>query len=214
MVDLIRNRAGLVTAAVLLVPMLSSWGEEPPAINPFSPRVTQREDALPGYLELFDGSVHPGRLYLTRDARLKIFDDQKKQHREFPLSAIQRIDCTVKQEWFEKEWRFKENASDEKYFTGRTYPAREYIHKITFRDSRTIQGPLSGIVYVQGESNDEARKFLLHKRDKGAPGTDLKSLLYVRSIRLGDDALEEGRRRAAKNRAKPSGAASAGTTRR
>jgi hypothetical protein len=39
------------------------------------------------------------------------------------LKAIARIDCTVIKEWIERGWRFKENASDEKYYTGRTYPA-------------------------------------------------------------------------------------------
>ena len=43
----------------------------------------------------------------------------------------------------------------------------------------------------------EPERYLLHKRDKGNPGTDLKSLVYVRSIQLGARALEEGKRKAA-----------------
>ena len=100
-------------------------------------------------LETSDGKVHPGQISLTRDARLKIFDEQQKKHREIPLKAIKRIDCTVQKEWIEKEWRFKENASDEKYFTGRAYPAREYTHKITLQNGQKIEGNLSGIVYVR-----------------------------------------------------------------
>ena len=46
------------------------------------------------------------------------------------------------------------------------------------------------------------RRFLLHKRDKGEPGTDLKSLVYVRSIQLGDKALEEAKSRAARGKAR------------
>ena len=80
-----------------------------------------------------------------------------------------------------------------KLFTGRTYPAREYSHKITLQNNQTIRGSLAGIVYVQADPAREPQRFLLHKRDKGEPGTDLKSLVYVRSIQLGEKALEEGK---------------------
>jgi hypothetical protein len=151
---------------------------------------------VPGFLETSDGKVYPGQISLTRDARLKIFDEQQKKHREFPLSAIKRIDCTVLKGWMEDEWRFKENASDEKYFTGRSYPAREYTHKITLQNGQRIQGALSGVVYVRAGSTEDPTRFLLHKRDKGEAGTDLKSLVYVRSIQLGPKALEDGKRKA------------------
>ena len=35
--------------------------DEPPVINPFGPGRTQREDAVPGYVELSDGKVCRGR---------------------------------------------------------------------------------------------------------------------------------------------------------
>jgi hypothetical protein len=188
---LIRTLALLALGAACFI----ARGDEPPAIDPFGPRTPIRDDAVPGYVERSDGTVHPGRLYLTRDARLKIFDEKLQQHREVPLRVVRAIDCTVLKEWTEKEWRFKENANDEKYYTGRTYPAREYVHTITLTDGRTIRGPLSAIVYVQSEGRDEADRFLLHKRDKGEPGTTLKGLVYVRSVRLEEKALEEGKRK-------------------
>jgi len=173
--------------------------QEPPALNPFgaSAGQTPREDLVPGYLETSDGQIHPGQLFLTRDARLKIFDEERKRHREIPWKAIQRIDCSVLKEWLEKEWRFKENASDEKYYTGRTYPAREYAHRITLQNGQAIRGSLSAIVYVQADPSKEPERYLLHTRGKGNLETDLKSLVYVRSIRLGAKALEEGKRKAA-----------------
>ena len=183
--------------AVALTAIQPVRSQEPPAVNPFGPRDKARPDALPGYLELSDGSVHPGRIYLTRDARLKIFDEDQKRTRDVPLDAVKRIDAKVKREWMEREWRFKENANDEKVYTGRSYPSREYLHTITLHDGRTIRGPLSTIIYVQPDNPAESdpKKFLLHERDKGPPGTELKSLSYVRVIELGDKALEEGKRR-------------------
>jgi hypothetical protein len=175
--------------------------QDPPALNPFgaaADRADQkRDDAVPGVVELSDGSLHPGQVSLTRDARLKIFDEAQKKHREIPLRVIDRIDCTVLKEWVEEEWRFKENASDEKYFTGKTYPAREYSHAIRLRNGQSIKGNLSAIVYVRGDDADKADRYLLHQRDKGSLGSDLKSLLYVRSVRLGSKALDEAKRKPA-----------------
>lgn len=202
--------------------------EDPPALNPFHPPTDQstegektksdvptlknrleRKDIYPGYVEISDGTVYPGMIYLTRDKRLEIYDNAIKQQREIPLRVVDSVECRVLKEWMEKEWRFKELASNEKYYTGRTYPARWYMHQIRLHDDRTITGILSGIVYVQPLHEDEGpevghlperepKRFLLHKRDKGEIGEKLESLHYVRWIKLGEEALEEGRKRAKK----------------
>ncbi|MBN2476846.1 MAG: hypothetical protein JXB62_19725 [Pirellulales bacterium] len=186
---------------------------DPPPINPFGPAPPVRDDALPGYIELSNGKVHPGLIYLTRDKRLQILDEKLQRQREVPLRAAKQIECRVKQEWMEKEWKFKELASDEKMFTGRTYPAREYLHRITLRDGRTITGPLSGVVYLKPQDATPSRpgvqrpgakeeRFLLQKRSKGKIGEKFESLVYVKWIKLGDEALAEGRKKAAAQRAR------------
>lgn len=205
----------LVLGLVLSVADRSAAGAEPPAINPFGPKPAVREDAVPGYVETSDGKVHPGQVYLTRDKRLKVYDDKLDRQREIPLTAIAQIACKVEKEWMEKEWKFKEAASSEKAYTGRTYPAREYLHVITLRDQRTITGPLSAIVYLQPHVTGAGRpggyrpdvkpqRFLLNKRNKGKIGEDLKALVYVKLIKLGDEALAEGRKKAAEQRSKKS----------
>ncbi len=196
--------AVLLSSIALFLLSRTAPAQEPPSLNPFGTSAEQkpRDDSMPGYLETSDGRVHPGQLFLTRDARLKIYDEERKRQREIPLKAITRIDCVILKEWLEKEWRFKENASDEKYFTGRSYPAREYSHKITLQNGQSIAGTLSAIVYVQADPSKDPERYLLHKRDKGNLGTDLKALVYVRSIQLGEKALEEGKRQAAKAKSK------------
>ena len=183
--------------------------EEPPVVNPFGPRPTDREDAVPGYVETSDGKVYPGLIYMTRDKRLKLYDDQLQRQREIPLRVVKQIDCHIKKEWMEKEWRFKELALDEKMYTGREYPAREYLHTITLQDGRQITGPLAEIIYVKPympkpepgsktyQPEGEPMRFILYKRHKGEIGQSLKSLVYVKCIKLGEEALEEGRRKAA-----------------
>ena len=126
---------------------------EPPVINPFGQAPSQREAAVPGYVELSDGTIHTGQIYLTRDKRLQVYDEKMKRQREVPLRVVKQIECKVAKEWMEKQWKFKDAASSEKMFTGRAYPAREYVHTITLHDGRTITGPLSGVVYVQPEAD-------------------------------------------------------------
>ncbi|MBN2217186.1 MAG: hypothetical protein JW719_07400 [Pirellulales bacterium] len=192
----------LLLVLLILSCLAPGQAEEPPALNPFGPRPADRDDARPGRIELSDGSIHRGMIYLTRDVRLKIHDDRLHRQREIPLRAAERIDCEVKREWMEKEWRFKETTADEKLLTGREYPVREYLHTITLRDGRKIKGPMSAIVYLRPTTPDpttpgenrkpgEPRRFVLHKRDKGPPGANPKSLVYVRSIRLEKDSAEK-----------------------
>lgn len=188
--------------------MNPTWAADPPALNPFGPVRRDRDDAVPGYIEMSDGKIYPGSIYMTRDKRLKIYEDKTKRQREVPLRVVKQIDCWVLEEWMEREWRFKELALNEKYYTGREYPAREYRHAITLQDGRMIAGPLAEIVYVRpfAESpqpgqplaaNLKPERFLLHKRDKGEIDTEMEALRYVKLIKLGAEALAEGRKRAA-----------------
>jgi hypothetical protein len=196
-----------VTAGVIVSLSIIAHADDPPALNPFGPVKTERDDSVPGYLEMSDGKVLVGNIYMTRDKRLKIYDEKMKRQREIPLRVVKQIQCKVLKEWMEKEWRFKELALDEKYYTGREYPARECEYTITLQDDRTITGALAELFYVQpyAYSADEARsyrsdvkpeKYLVHKRQKGEAGTTLKALTYVKVIKLGEEALEEGKKKA------------------
>lgn len=205
-----------VTLGVIFGTPMGIRAQEPPALNPFAPVRTERDDAVPGYLEMSDGKVLVGNIYMTRDKRLKIYDDTTKRQREIPLRVVKQIEVKVLKEWMEKEWRFKELALNEKYYTGREYPSRECEYTITLQDDRKITGPLAELFYVQPyvSSPTDARayrpevkpeKFLVHKRQKGDPGTTLKDLTYVKLIKLGEEALEEGKKKAKSYRPSQSG---------
>jgi hypothetical protein len=173
----------------------SILADEPPSINPFGQSNPEPDDAVRGVVTLSDGSTHPGLIYLTRDKRLQIYDQELQRQREIPLQAVKKIECTVQREWLEKEWRFKEGANDEKIYTGRSYPARTYLYTITLKDGRKITGALSALIYVQPKPNDadklqtsaEPERFLLNKRDKGEVGQGLRSLVYVKRVEMTND---------------------------
>lgn len=179
--------AGVLLAVLVAEGAVSA--EEPQ--NPFGIGRPQRNDAVAGRIELSNGKVVNGRIYLTRGRNLRIYDAEKERFRDVPLRVVREIDCLVEKEWDEKEWRFKENANDEKIFTGRTYPARIYVHELKLIRGDRITGKLAALVHVtpsdaDGENKQPAKpqKFLLHKRDKGEPGTTLKDLVYVTRIVL------------------------------
>lgn len=166
------------------VPFL--FADEPETLNPFGPKPEIREDAQEGVIQTSDGKAHEGMIYLTRDMRLKIYDEKTKRQREIPLRVIRRIDAEVKWERMEKDWQFQELAADKKLYSGKEYPAREYTHTVTLQDGRKLTGPMSAVVYLKIPPKDEKpsteERFVLHKRQKGEPGTTLKELVYVKSI--------------------------------
>ncbi len=209
------GRGATATLLGLVLAAAGSWAaaEEPPALNPFGPVQQDRDDALPGYVEMSDGKVLAGNVYLTRDRRIKVYDEQMKRQREIPLAKVKQVETKVKREWMEKEWRFKELALDEKVFTGRSYPVREYIHTITLTDGRTITGTIDEtVVFVQPftyspreggtgyKPQAEASKFILYQENKGEMGAELKSIKYIKVIKLGKEALEEGQKKASTRR--------------
>jgi hypothetical protein len=118
-----------------------------------------------------------------------------------PLRVVQQLHCEVEKQWLEREWRFKENANDEKVYTGRSYPARKYLHKISLTNGGQIQGDLSGILYVRMSGRDKPIRLLMHKRHKGSVGAGVESLVYLRRVELGEQALQEGLRRQARQQA-------------
>ncbi len=192
--DLVR----LVLVCVTMAGEAPVPAQDPPPPDPVGRKAAVREDAVPGYVELSSGEVRPGQVFLTREHRLKVYDDAQKRQREVPLEALQKLDAVVVKEWLEKEWRFRENANDEKVYTGRAYPVRELEYRLTLKDGRVLKGSLAGILYVQADGRPDPERFVLHKRDKGDVGTGLKDLVYVKSVRLGQAALQEGQKRAAR----------------
>ena len=156
---------------------------EPPA-RPLEKEREKREDAVPGTVTLSDGTKLSGDIYLTRDKKLSIYEPKEKKLYQVTLAELMRIESRVVMERMEPEWRWKENANDEKVFTGKSYPVREYATAITFKDGRTLTGGCTALLFV-GTNNGETR-VVLHQRQKGEPGQKLEDLVYVKTVELGE----------------------------
>ena len=175
---------GILT--VLCVAPRSAAQDRKP-INPFAPPSALRDDARPGKITLSNGQEYKGSVYTTRDRRFRIFDIKDKIWRDMSLAAISTIDVAVEKEVMEKDWRWKEEGSDVKLYTGKEYPWKKYVMTITLLDGEKITGHMSGLIYVQ--TDKEVRKFEFHHpRERGETGQKLKDIVHIKKVELTKEA--------------------------
>ena len=166
--------------SMLMCAALCRAGEGDPP-SPFGPPRKVRDDARRAEAHLSDGTVLKGHLTVARGSPFKIFDRARKTHREAPLEAIAKIVVEPEKERMEKEWRFLEHANDEKVYTGRQYPMRQYVTTIEIVTGVTIVGDCSKPMTLTTDDGKK-HKLILQKRDKGEPGTTLEELIYIEKI--------------------------------
>lgn len=152
--------------------------ENPP--GPFGGPEEAPPDARSGRIELSDGKSLEGKIYLTRDSKLRFYHRRQEKLLLLDLAQIDWLEQRVVQERMEPEWRWKENASDEKVYTGKTYPMREYETVLHLADGKELVGDCTALVHLR-HANGQTR-CVLHKRDKGKVGQKLDDLVYVKTI--------------------------------
>jgi hypothetical protein len=153
-----------------------------PVPSPLANQAQERKDALPGRVELSNGTKLAGAVYLTQDRSLHLYDPKEEKLHKVALAELNTIESRVLKEWMEPEWRWKENANDEKVYTGKEYPVRELETTLTFKDGKTLTGDCTALLYVR-TANGESR-FILHKRMKGEVDQKLEDLVYVKLVDL------------------------------
>ena len=85
--------------------------------NPFksSKRLFRRADALPGVIELSDGSQLPGGLYTTVEKPWIVWSEATKSWRRVGFLTLLSIEAVVEQERMELTWRWKGMGEPEKF---------------------------------------------------------------------------------------------------
>lgn len=160
--------------------------------SPFAVTPQTRRDLMPGCIELSDGRLLAGTVYTTRDKPWSVFEASSASFRRIPPTIVKRIDAVIIWERDQPEWRWKEGGSDEKVYTGRTYPARKQHYRFTLINGLQITGTVQQPIYVA--AGEQAARFILHERDKGEVGQSLGDVVFVRSVRLGKEALDEAKK--------------------
>lgn len=150
---------------------------------------TPRDYAVAAAVSTSDGKSASGLLYTTLGKPLKIYDRAKEKFVSFTLKEISRIDVAVEIEKEEPYWYWKESGSDEKVYTGKSYPWRKYVTTVTFPGGKKITGTLSGLLYL--EKNGKKTRHILYERQKGKEGQKPKDLVYVTSVAVTPDDIGE-----------------------
>ena len=93
------------------------------AENPLSSKnQPPRPDAVPGVIEMSNGTQAPGWLYTTRDKPWVVFDPNTDRWRQIPFITVLSINAVVTEEKYVLQWRWKAMGVPEKVFTGRKFP--------------------------------------------------------------------------------------------
>jgi len=151
--------------------------------NPFTGKDGfRRTDALPGAVEMSDGTQIAGGLYTTVDQPWIIWVEQEKRWRLIPFAAVLSLTAVVVEEKMEQEWRWKAMGVPERVYTGRQYPTRRFLWKLHLVDGSTVTGAIKGQpLWV--ESPDQTHgPLILHERSKGQMGQTLADLPYIKKI--------------------------------
>jgi len=165
-------------------------GTPPPKAPAVSPLVREGEPVRaprPAALLYSDGTSKKGDVWLTPGVhRLTLFDVTSERNREFEFARVVRIDIEPEREEAERVWRWKENASDEKVYSGASYPWRLFRTVLTVRGARgksmTATGHLDALLYYQGDPKKKPEKIFLHRRHKLDPGRTLADQVYVTAV--------------------------------
>ncbi len=117
--------------------------EEGAPVKPFG-RTGKRRPERRAAVELSNRSPLRDPVVRARaDLKLTVFVPAKKKHVEVDFAEIVRLQQTVLKQGMEKEWRWKEGGGNEKIYTGKAYPWRQYNIEITTVAGETLKGRLA-----------------------------------------------------------------------
>lgn len=141
-----------------------------------------RQGEARGTVIFSDGSSITGIIHQSGWRPLKVFDTRKKKFKHIPLEHIALLKIRVTKAEMVKEWRFVEESKDEKEYSGKQYPRKDYEIHITLRGGQKSRCTCKGVLYI--ESGDKKTRFYLKHWDRGKTDQVLDDLVHVKEIRL------------------------------
>jgi len=155
----------------------------PEEVNPFRKKGRPaRPDALPGVIEISDGTILPGYLYTTREKPLVVWVEQERRFRRIPFILVLSITAVVVEEEMVQESRWKGMGEPERVYTGREYPTRRFFWRFHLIDGTYITGAVKGQPIWGSLGGKKFGPLVLHERSKGPMGQKLSDLTYMKRI--------------------------------
>lgn len=135
-----------------------------------------------GIVVLSNGKRVAGMLSLTTGKRLVVRRPDRKRPREVALSELAGIAVRVIGQCLIKEWRFKEEGSPVKVYTGRSYPRLDFGLTLTFTDGRALDCTVAKGTPLYVETGAaKRRRFIIPRYLTGEMGRKPEELIYLKS---------------------------------
>jgi len=134
-----------------------------------------------------DGTSVDGKVSLTRGKRLLVRLKNQAKPVTFALSELAQLKVIVLKTRIEKEWRFTEEGSAEKMYTGRTRARLDFGIKLTLLDGTVVNGvlPKGTPIFVDYSSSKKRRRLFLPQSIDGEFGKAGEEIIYLREITFG-----------------------------
>jgi hypothetical protein len=151
--------------------------------------ITPPSDARTGTITLSDDTPFNGPIWTTPHKPFRIWVDADKTYHDLDLASVQQIDVVVDSARDEPEWRWLKEGSDQKVYSGKTYPALILRYRFTLSDRSTVTGAVTAPIYCVSEG--KLRTLPLYKTYNGPIGKTLNDVAYIKQITLGPIAATD-----------------------
>lgn len=150
-----------------------------------APACLSADEPAPGTVTFSDGRALTGKISLTPNQKIQLFDLTTKKRFNLALDEIRRIETLVEKEEMCPLWVWKEDGSNEKIILPGKYPHREFATTVTLTGGQQLKGHvMATVIYIEVDEDTTERVFL-KREDKGEKGTELADLVYVKEISFG-----------------------------
>ncbi len=135
-----------------------------------------------GTVTLSNGTVLAGKVWTTLKTPFRVWLADIKQYRDIDIRLIKTIRVHVLAAKQIRDWRYQQEGSDIKNYSGKTRPRISFAYTFTMLKGKPITGTLDAPLYVRahGHTSD----LIIYKRVEGKLGEKLSAVVYVKSVTL------------------------------
>ena len=135
-----------------------------------------------GSVELSDGRILRGTIWTTPERPFRIWLAGLKRYRDIDVELVKSIQAQVLGAHRIRQWRWQQEGSDIKLYSGKTKPRLSFAYRFTLIRGKPVTGTLDAPLFVR--ANGRKYNLILYKRLEGTWGEKLSAVVYVKKVEL------------------------------
>ncbi len=139
-------------------------------------------DRRQGRVMLTDGRIYTGTIYTTVGTPFRLWHASIKRYQDVSIALVKRIRTIVASSRDQRQWRYLQDGSDLKVYSGKTYARIQFLYRFTLLNGRHTTGSLVAPLYI--DSHGKKYFFLLMKHFQSKLGEKAANVVFVKDIRL------------------------------